>query len=161
CALLVRTHALIEEDVQLASLGLAVADEQHRFGTRQRELLRQKSAGGRPHFPAMPASAIPSSLALSMAGELTLRVIYAIAPGRRPVETEVMAPDDRETAYELVRREGRAGRQVFVICPLIEASENLEARAATVEFERLRTQVFADLRLDLVHGKMRDKAAVM
>jgi len=161
CALLVGTHALIEEDVQLASLGLAVVDEQHRFGTRQRELLRQKSAGGRPHFLAMTATPIPRSLALALYGELTLSLIDEMPPGRRPVETQVMAPDDRDTAYELVRREVRAGRQVFVICPLIEASENLEARAATVEFERLRTQVFADLRLALVHGKMREKDAVM
>src|SRR5215472_8843120 len=161
CALLVGTHALIEEDVQLASLGLAVVDEQHRFGTRQRELLRQKSATGRPHFMAMTATPIPRSLALALYGEMTFSVIDEMPPGRTAVETQVVAPDDREKAYTLVRREVRAGRQVFVTCPLIEESETLVARAATAEFEPLRTEVFPELRLALVHGRMKDKDAIM
>lgn len=161
CALLVGTHALIEEDVQLASPGLAVVDEQHRFGTRQRELLRQKSATGRPHFMAMTATPIPRSLALALYGEMTFSVIDEMPPGRTSVETRVVAPDDREEAYALVRREVRAGRQVFVICPLIEESPKLVAKAATAELERLRTEVFPDLRLALVHGKVKDKDAVM
>jgi len=161
CALLVGTHALIEEDVQLASLGLAVVDEQHRFGTRQRELLRQKSATGRPHFMAMTATPIPRSLALALYGEMTFSVIDEMPPGRTPVRTDVVAPDDRQQAYDLVRREVRGGRQAFVICPLIEESEKLMAKAATAEFERLRTKVFPDLRLALVHGKMKGKDAVM
>jgi ATP-dependent DNA helicase RecG len=161
CALLVGTHALIEEDVQLASLGLAVVDEQHRFGTRQRELLRQKSATGRPHFMAMTATPIPRSLALALYGEMTFSVIDEMPPGRTAVQTQVVAADNREEAYALVRREVHAGRQVFVICPLIEESAKLVAKAATAEFERLRTEVFPDLRLALVHGKVRDKDAVM
>ena len=161
CALLVGTHALIEEGVQLAALGLAIVDEQHRFGTRQREMLRQKSAVGRPHFMAMTATPIPRTLALGLYGEMALSFMDEMPPGRRPVETGVVAPDDRETAYELVRREVRAGRQAFVICPLIEASKNMEAKAATVEFDRLRTEVFPDLRLALVHGRLKDKDAVM
>src|SRR5215813_3066559 len=161
CALLVGTHALIEEEVQLASLGLAVVDEQHRFGTRQRELLRQKSATGRPHFMAMTTTPIPRSLALALYGEMTFSVIDEMPPGRTPVRTEVVAPDDRQQAYDLVRREVRGGRQAFVICPLIEESEKLVAKAATAEFERLRIKVFPDLRLALVHGKMKDKDAVM
>ena len=161
CALLVGTHALIEEDVELAGLGLAVVDEQHRFGTRQRELLRQKSAAGRPHFLAMTATPIPRSLALALYGEMKLSVMDEMPPGRTPVDTRVVAPDDRQRAYDLVRQEVRQGRQAFVICPLIEESETVEARAATVEFERLRTRVFPDLRLSLVHGRMRDKDSVM
>ena len=161
CGLLVGTHALIEEDVQLASLGLAVVDEQHRFGTRQRELLRQKSATGRPHFMAMTATPIPRSLALALYGEMTFSVIDEMPLGRTPVVTDVVAPDLRQHAYDLVRREVRGGRQAFVICPLIEESEKLVAKAATAEFERLRTEVFPDLRLALVHGKMKDKDAVM
>ena len=161
CALLVGTHALIEGEVQLASLGLAVVDEQHRFGTRQRELLRQKSATGRPHFMAMTATPIPRSLALALYGEMTFSVIDEMPPGRTPVRTDVVAPEDRQQAYDLVRREVRGGRQAFVICPLIEESEKLMAKAATAEFERLRTKVFPDLRLALVHGKMKDKDAVM
>jgi ATP-dependent DNA helicase RecG len=164
CALLVGTQALIEDEVELASLGLAVVDEQHRFGTRQRELLRAKAGAGRPHFLAMTATPIPRSLALALYGEMALSIIDELPPGRTPVETRVVPPGQRQQAYELVRREVKEGRQVFVICPLIEASTTPEAnaaRAATVEFERLRTQVFPDLRLDLVHGRMRDKDTVM
>src|SRR5437588_2441455 len=103
CALLVGTHALIEDDVELASLGLAVVDEQHRFGTRQRELLRAKSREGRPHFLAMTATPIPRSLALALYGEMELSVLDELPPGRTPVATQVLTPDDREAAYDLVR----------------------------------------------------------
>jgi ATP-dependent DNA helicase RecG len=160
-AVLVGTHALIEDDVELADLGLAVVDEQHRFGTRQRELLRAKSRGGRPHFLAMTATPIPRTLALALYGEMKLSIIDELPPGRTPVETRVVTPDEREAAYELVRREVRAGRQAFVICPLIEESEAIEAKAATVEFERLRKDVFPDLRMALVHGRMKDKDTPM
>jgi ATP-dependent DNA helicase RecG len=161
CALLVGTHALIEDDVELANLGLAVVDEQHRFGTRQRELLREKSRAGRPHFLAMTATPIPRTLALALYGEMSLSVIDELPPGRTPVATQVVPPAEREAAYDLVRREVRAGRQAFVICPLIEESATLEAKAATVEFERLRKEVFPDLRLALVHGRMKGKDEVM
>jgi len=159
-ALLVGTHALIEERVEILNLGLAVVDEQHRFGTRQRELLRGKGRG-RPHFLAMTATPIPRTLALARYGDMTVSVLDELPPGRTPVETEVVPPAEREQAYGLVRREVAAGRQVFVICPLIEESEKLEAKAATVEFERLKADVFPDLRLALVHGKLKDKDAVM
>jgi ATP-dependent DNA helicase RecG len=161
CAVLVGTHALIEDPVELANLGLAIVDEQHRFGTRQRELLRAKAGDSRPHFLAMTATPIPRTLALAVYGEMALSMIDEMPPGRTPVATAVVAPDAREQAYQLVRREVAAGRQVFVICPLIEESEKLEAKAAEAEFERLRTDVFPDLRLALVHGRMKDKDAVM
>jgi ATP-dependent DNA helicase RecG len=160
CAVLVGTHALIEDDVELASLGLAVVDEQHRFGTRQRTLLREKSAS-RPHFLTMTATPIPRSLALALYGEMDLSIIDEMPPGRTPVETRVVTPAERDDAYELVRREVRAGRQVFVICPLIEESEKVVAKAATVEFERLSKEVFPDLRLGLVHGRLKEKDVVM
>lgn len=159
-ALLVGTHALIEERVEIPELGLAVVDEQHRFGTRQRELLRAKGRG-RPHFLAMTATPIPRSLALALYGEMALSFLDELPPGRTPVRTEVVLPDGRERAYDLVRREIRAGRQAFVICPLVEESETVELKAATVEFERLRRDVFGDLRLALVHGRMKDKEATM
>ncbi|MGA7913255.1 MAG: DEAD/DEAH box helicase, partial [Candidatus Dormiibacterota bacterium] len=146
CALVVGTHALIEEDVEFLNLGLAIVDEQHRFGTGQRELLRGKGRG-RPHFLAMTATPIPRTLALALYGEMAVSVIDEQPPGRSPVETEVIDPAHRGEAYDLVRREILAGRQAFVICPLIEASELLAARSATAEFERLRTEVFPDLRL--------------
>ncbi len=160
CALLVGTHALIEEDVELANLGLAVVDEQHRFGTRQRELLRGKGRG-RPHFLAMTATPIPRTLALALYGEMAVSVIDEMPPGRTPVQTEVVDPEGRDRAYELVRSQVRLGRQAFVICPLIEESESLVARSATAEFERLGKEVFPDLRMDLVHGRLKDKDLVM
>src|SRR5437016_11666711 len=160
CALLVGTHALIEDDVELANLGLAVVDEQHRFGTRQRELLRAKGSG-RPHFLAMTATPIPRTLALALYGEMTTSVIDEMPPGRTPVQTEVVAPDDRQHAYSLVRAEVAAGHQAFVICPLIDDSEAVVARSATAEFERLKKEIFPDLRLDLIHGRLKDKEQVM
>ena len=160
CALVVGTHALIEDDVEFSNLGLAVVDEQHRFGTRQRELLRAKGKG-RPHFLAMTATPIPRSLALALYGEMTLTVIDEMPPGRTPVETDVVPPGNRHEAYDLVRREVAAGRQAFIICPLIEESETVQVRSATAEFERLQKDVFPDLRLGLIHGRLKDKDAVM
>jgi len=160
CALVVGTHALIEEDVEFADLGLAVVDEQHRFGTRQRELLRAKGKG-RPHFLAMTATPIPRSLALALFGELAISVIDELPPGRTPVETEVVPPDQRPRAYDLVRSQVRLGRQAFVICPLIEESEKVVARSATAEFDRLRKDVFPDLTMDLIHGRLKEKDDVM
>ena len=160
CALVVGTHALIEEAVEFANLGLAVVDEQHRFGTRQRELLRSKGTG-RPHFLAMTATPIPRTLALALYGEMAVSVIDEMPPGRTPVETEVVAPPERQHAYELVRAQVAMGRQAFVICPLIEESEALVARSATAEFERLGKEVFPDLRMGLVHGRLRAKDEVM
>src|SRR5436190_6483202 len=160
CALVVGTHALIEEDVEFAQLGLAVVDEQHRFGTRQREQLRAKGSG-RPHFLAMTATPIPRTLALAVYGEMAVSVINQMPPGRTPVETEVIDPDGRVRAYDIVRREVAAGRQAFVICPLIEESETLSVRSATAEAERLQTEVFPDFRLGLVHGRLKEKDEVM
>ncbi|MGA8923654.1 MAG: helicase-related protein, partial [Candidatus Dormiibacterota bacterium] len=147
-------------DVEFLNLGLAIVDEQHRFGTGQRELLRGKGRG-RPHFLAMTATPIPRTLALALYGEMAVSVIDEQPPGRSPVETEVIDPAHRGEAYDLVRREILAGRQAFVICPLIEESELLAARSATAEFERLRTEVFPDLRLGLVHGRLKEKEQVM
>ena len=160
CALVVGTHALIEDDVEFAQMGLAVVDEQHRFGTRQRELLRAKGTG-RPHFLAMTATPIPRTLALALYGEMSVSVLDELPPGRLPVRTEVIEPDERERAYNLVRDQVGQGRQAFVIYPLIEESEKLAAKAATVEFERLKKDVFAGLNLGLIHGRLKEKDEVM
>ena len=160
CALVVGTHALIEEDVELANLGLAIVDEQHRFGTHQRELLRAKGHG-RPHFLAMTATPIPRTLALALYGEMAVSVIDEMPPGRTPVETKVVEPSGRQRAYDLVRAQVALGRQAFVICPLIEESETLVAKSATAEFDRLRTAVFPDLRMGLVHGRLKEKDEAM
>src|SRR5438067_9323011 len=149
CALVVGTHALIEEDVEFAQLGLAVVDEQHRFGTRQREPPRGKGLG-RPHFMAMTATPIPRSLALALYGEMSVSVLDELPPGRTPVITQVVGPSERPRAYELVREHVRAGYQAFVICPLVEESEVMVLRSATAEFERLKLEVFPDLTLDPV-----------
>jgi ATP-dependent DNA helicase RecG len=141
-------------------MGLAVVDEQHRFGTRQRELLRAKGKG-RPHFLAMTATPIPRTLALALYGEMSVSVIDELPPGRTPVRTQVIEPDERALAYRLVREQVALGRQAFVVYPLIEESEKLAAKAATAEFERLRTDVFAGLEMGLVHGRLKEKDEVM
>ena len=161
CALVVGTHALIEDDVEFANLGLAIVDEQHRFGTRQRELLRGKGVG-RPHFLAMTATPIPRTLALALYGEMDLSVIDEMPPGRTPVDTQVIEPDARNDAYEIVRLEVAKGHQAFVICPLIEESEALAVRSATAEYERLQKDVFrSPIRLGLIHGRLKEKDEVM
>ncbi len=160
CALVVGTHALIEDEVEFADLGLAVVDEQHRFGTRQRELLRAKGRG-RPHFLAMTATPIPRTLALALYGEMSVSVIDELPPGRTPVDTQVVGPGGRQAAYDLVREQVRLGRQAFVICPLVEESEVLVARSATAEFERLKNDIFPELKLGLVHGRSRNKDEAM
>ena len=160
CALLVGTHALIEDGVQFANLGLVVVDEQHRFGIHQRELLRGKGHVS-PHFLAMTATPIPRTLALALYGEMVMSVIDELPPGRRPVATEVIDRDDRRQAYDLVRREVLAGHQAFVICPLIDQSEAIAVRSATAEAERLQREIFPEFRLDLIHGRLKDKEQVM
>lgn len=157
----VGTHALIEEGVEFAQLGVAVVDEQHRFGVGQRAALRQK--GYNPHLLAMSATPIPRTLALTLYGDLDLSIIDEMPPGRQPVATRSLGPDERRRAYEFVRKRVAAGEQAFVICPLIEESEKIEAKAATAEFERLQREVFPELKLGLLHGKMKsvEKERVM
>jgi ATP-dependent DNA helicase RecG len=150
---LVGTHALIEDDVVLANLGLVVVDEQHRFGIVQRQRLRAKAAV-MPNFLAMTATPIPRSLALTMYGDVDLSEIRELPPGRMPVQTTVVQPYARDEAYAFVRGQVTEGRQAFVICPLIEESDKLGVRSAVQEYERLRDEVFPDLRVELLHGRM-------
>jgi ATP-dependent DNA helicase RecG len=157
--LIVGTHALIEEAVQFARLGVAVVDEQHRFGVRQRAALDAKAAGdsddARPHVLHMTATPIPRTLALSQYGDLDYTVLRELPAGRRPIETFVCSSaGERTRAYERIREELRAGRQAFVVCPLVSESELLQARAATAEFERLRASEFSDFRVGLIHGQL-------
>ncbi len=146
------THALIQKDVEFKRLGLAVIDEQHRFGVSQRSALRQK--GFNPHVLVMTATPIPRTMALTLYGDLDLSVIDELPPGRQVVKTKCLDPQDRERAYMFLRRQVSNGRQAFIICPLIGESEMLEAKAATTEYERLSREVFPDLRLGLLHGQM-------
>jgi ATP-dependent DNA helicase RecG len=150
--LVIGTHALIQKDVAFQKLGLAVIDEQHRFGVLQRSALRQK--GFNPHVLVMTATPIPRTMALTLYGDLDISVIDELPPGRQAVKTKCLDPQDREKAYTFLHRQVSNGRQAFIICPLIEESEMLEARAATTEYERLSREVFPDLRLGLLHGQM-------
>lgn len=160
-SVLVGTHALIQERVEFRDLRLAVIDEQHRFGVQQRITLRAK--GRQPHLLLMTATPIPRTLALSLYGDLDLSIIDEMPPGRQPVETLLLGPEQRQTAYDHIRAEAAEGRQAFVICPLVEDSPALEQRSATAEYERLQEGELSGLRLGLLHGRMRaaDKDAIM
>jgi len=158
--LIVGTHALIEQGVRFARLGVAVVDEQHRFGVRQRAALDGKAAGDdRPHVLHMTATPIPRTLALTGYGDLDHTLLRELPAGRRPIKTFVCSTEaERARAYDRIREELRAGRQAFVVCPLVEESELLQARAATAEFERLRSGEFKDFDVVLVHGQLRPAA---
>jgi ATP-dependent DNA helicase RecG len=151
--MVIGTHALIQEGVEFKRLGLAVVDEQHRFGVTQRSALRQK--GFNPHVLVMTATPIPRTLALTLYGDLDLSVIDELPPGRQVVKTKWLKPSQRDSAYAFLRRQVTEGRQAFIICPLVEESEAIEAKAAVAEYERLSEEVFPDLKLGLIHGRMK------
>ena len=158
----VGTHALVEEDVRFDRLAVVVVDEQHRFGVRQRAALDAKArrAGSDlvPHVLHMTATPIPRTMALLRYGDLDVTALRELPRGRRPVATHVASGDgERARAYERIREELDAGRQAFVVCPLVEESEALQARAATAEYERLRAGELADYRVALLHGQMRPR----
>ncbi len=150
--IIVGTHAIIQKGVEFHRLGLAVVDEQHRFGVAQRSALRQK--GFSPHVLVMTATPIPRTLALTLYGDLDLSVIDELPPGRQVVKTKWLRPGQRNSAYGFIRRQIAEGRQAFIICPLVEESEAIQARAAVAEYERLSGEIFLDLRLGLLHGRM-------
>jgi len=151
--IVIGTHAVIEPDVQFKELQFVVIDEQHRFGVEQRAELRSK--GTNPHLLVMTATPIPRSLALTMFGDLDISVMDVMPVGRQPIATYVLRPQERERAYTMIRSQVKNGNQAFIVYPLIDESENLEARAAVDDFETLSNQVFHDLRLGLLHGRMR------
>jgi ATP-dependent DNA helicase RecG len=157
----VGTHALIQEAVGFKDLAFSVIDEQHRFGVEQRGSLRQK--GYNPHLLVMTATPIPRSLELTVWGHLDVSILDEMPPGRQAVATRVLSPLERERAYNFIRKQVMAGRQAFIIYPLVESSDKIEARAAVDEYERLHKEVFPDLRLGLLHGRMHgdDKEATM
>ena len=159
--IVIGTQALIQDTVDMPRLAVAVVDEQHRFGVMQRSALRGK--GARPHLLAMSATPIPRSLSLTVYGDLDTSIIDELPRGRQPVRTVLVPPDQRTAAYEGLRREVKDGRQAFVVCPLVEESEAIQSRAAVEEYERLSSDVFPDLRLGLLHGRMplREKELVL
>jgi ATP-dependent DNA helicase RecG len=159
---IIGTHALIQEKVDMHTLGLVVIDEQHRFGVEQRKRLMAK-AGHMPHLLSLTATPIPRSLALTLYGELDVSIIAAKPAGRKPVTTEICSPNSRKQLYESIETELEAGRQMFVVCPLITESASLKALSAEQVYEQLSKKDFKHRRVGLLHGKMKpaDKQAIM
>jgi len=158
----VGTHALIQDGIDFHKLGVIVVDEQHRFGVRQR--MRLKGKGDNPHLLTMTATPIPRTLAMTLHGDLDVSILDELPPGRSPIETHLfLGKAKRKEAYGIIAQEIVRGRQAYVVYPLIEESETMTAKAATVEYERLSKEVFPHLRLGLLHGKLssEDKDAVM
>jgi ATP-dependent DNA helicase RecG len=150
--IVIGTQALIQKKVVFQKLGLIVIDEQHRFGVEQRSTLRQK--GTNPHVLVMTATPIPRTLALTLYGDLDLSVIDQLPPGRQVIKTKWLKPEQRPSAFHFIRQQIKNLHQAFIICPLVEESESVQAKAAVDEYEYLSKDIFPDLRLGLLHGRM-------
>lgn len=148
----VGTHALIQEDVDFNNLGAIVVDEQHRFGVKQRNVLKKKSQN--PQMLTMTATPIPRTLALTVHGDLDLTIIDELPKGRKPIKTSLVT--SHRGVYELIKSEIESGRQAYVVYPLIEESETLSAKAATIEAEKLQKEVFPQFKIGLLHGKLKN-----
>lgn len=176
--LIIGTHAILQEDVKFNNLGLIIVDEQHRFGVEQRAKLRNANSSKTeaPHFLSMTATPIPRTLALSLYSDLDISTIKELPKKRKPIVTKIVPPAKRKLAYQFIRQQIEKGRQVFVICPLIEPKEKTEntdkktlfpvideRKAAVMEYDKLSKNIFPDLRIGLLHGKLKaaDKEKVM
>ena len=148
----VGTHALIQEDVDFNNLGAIVVDEQHRFGVKQRNILKKKSQN--PQMLTMTATPIPRTLALTVHGDLDLTIIDELPKGRKPIKTSLVT--SHRGVYDLIKKEIESGRQTYVVYPLIEESETLSAKAATIEAERLQNEIFPQFKIGLLHGKLKN-----
>ena len=148
----VGTHALIQENVQFSNLGAIVVDEQHRFGVKQRNVLKKKSQN--PQILTMTATPIPRTLALTVHGDLDLTVINELPKGRKPIKTSLTG--SHKAVWDLIEREVNDGRQAYIVYPLIDESETLSAKAATIEAEKLQKEVFPQFKIGLLHGKLKN-----
>jgi ATP-dependent DNA helicase RecG len=159
--LVIGTHAVIQEAVEFNRLGLAIIDEQHKFGVVQRGLLKKK--GENPDVLVMTATPIPRTLAMTIYGDLDVSLIDEMPPGRMPVETKVFSESRRAKVYRIIEEEVRKGRQAFIVYPLVEESEKLDLKDATRMAEHLQKDVFAEYRIGLLHGRMKsdEKEAIM
>lgn len=155
--LVVGTHALLQEQVAWRQLTLAVVDEQHRFGVEQRQRL-SAAAAANPHFLSLTATPIPRSLALTLYGDLAISTIRQLPRERKPIVTQLVTPPERPKLHQFIRQQVAAGRQVFVVCPLIDPSDFLGVRAATVERDHLQREVFPDVAVGLLHGQLSGSA---
>ena len=160
--MLIGTHALLEGDIAFRALGLAVTDEQHRFGVRQRATL-STATGHVPHVLVMSATPIPRTLALILYGDLDISIVDGMPLGRKPIETYTAGEADRPRIHSFLRRQVEEGRQVYVVCPMVEESEEQDLRSAMETYVRLSTEVFPDLPVAMVHGRMKakEKSAAM
>jgi ATP-dependent DNA helicase RecG len=153
--IIIGTHALIEDPVNFKQLGLVIIDEQHRFGVEQRAALRDK--GQNPNLLVMTATPIPRSLALTVFGDLDLTLLDEMPPGRQPVDTRVLLPRERSRAHVFVGSQIEKGKQAFIIYPLVEGSEKVQAKAAVDEHQTLQENVFPSYKVGLLHGRMRQE----
>ncbi len=160
--IIIGTHALIAQKknqkrtVKFNNLTLAIIDEQHRFGIKQRSHLRKNFKDQKifPHFLTLTATPIPRTLTLTIYGDLDISLLKEMPKGRQKIITEIVPPEDRRKVYKFVKQQASSGRQVFVICPLIEESEKLEVKSVTQEYEKLKNKIFPDLNIEMLHGKM-------
>ena len=155
--IIIGTHSLIQEKIQFKRLSLVIIDEQHRFGVEQRKILLEKSQNNSPHLLSMTATPIPRSLALALYGDLNLSVIRQMPKGRKPIITKVVPEQKREQAYLFIKNQIKEGRQVFVICPLIDMSDKLGVKSVKEEFKKLNEIIFPDIRIEMLHGKLKTK----
>jgi ATP-dependent DNA helicase RecG len=153
--IVIGTHAIIQQQVKFKNLGLVIIDEQHRFGVIHPQMLLKK--GVNPHTLVMTATPIPRTLALTLYGDLDLSLIDELPPGRQMIKTKWLKPQERYKAYNFIRKQVIEGRQAFIICPLVEESDALQAKAATVEYENLSQEVFPQYKLGLIHGRMKSE----
>lgn len=159
--IIIGTHALIEDNIEFRNLGLVITDEQHRFGVRQRSLLAQK--GVAPDVLVMTATPIPRTLALILYGDLDISIIDELPPGRKPVKTYAVDEGMRDRINNFIRKEVCDGRQVYIVCPLVEESDEINAKSAVQHAEKIAREDFCDLKVGLIYGKMKakDKEEVM
>jgi ATP-dependent DNA helicase RecG len=157
--LVIGTHALIQEHIKFPHLALAIIDEQHRFGVEQRAKLRKQMEGVYyPHLLTMTATPIPRTLALALYGDLDLSIISEMPPGRQKVITKIVRQVERAKTYDFIKNEVKKNHQVFVVCPLIEESDKLGVKSTEEEYKKLSKKIFPDLKIDMIHGKMKSTA---
>ncbi len=159
--LIVGTHAVLQDFVEFKRLGLGIIDEQHRFGVKQRSILKHK--GGNPDILVMTATPIPRTLSMTLYGDLSVSIIDELPPGRKPITTKLYKSGQRNKAYQLIREQLQLGRQVYIVYPLVEESEKSDLQAATVAADQLQDEIFPDTSIGLLHGQMKSaqKDAVM
>jgi len=153
--IIIGTHSLIQKNIKFRKLGLVIIDEQHRFGVEQRKTLLETKENYIPHLLSMTATPIPRTLALTIWGDLDISSIKELPKNRKPIITKIIPPSRRQKVYQFIRNQIKDGRQIFVICPLINDSPKLEVKSVTREYEKLKKEVFADLKIAMLHGKLK------